>query len=116
MAGARPERVAERVVAGLRDGAVVLLHDAAERDDRTPASVQALPRIRVALRARGLSAGRVDAWMDEEAPRAADAGGTTRREAPRKRRRQTRATADGSNDTDPARVGARAQSRSASTP
>ncbi len=52
--GARPERVAARVVPRLADGAIVLLHDAAERDDFCPASLAALPRILAAMRARDL--------------------------------------------------------------
>jgi len=49
---ARPERVAERVIERLVDGAIVLLHDAAERDDFEPASIAALPEILRALRDR----------------------------------------------------------------
>jgi len=52
---ADPTRVARRVIAHLSDGAIVLLHDAAERDDFTPASIGALPEILRALRERGLS-------------------------------------------------------------
>jgi peptidoglycan/xylan/chitin deacetylase (PgdA/CDA1 family) len=115
VAGARAERVAERVVAGLRDGAVVLLHDAAERDDRTPASVQALRRILEVMRERGLSGVRVDAWMDEEAERAAEAGSGPRRDAAGKRARTAPAAAEGGNDAKPARAGASSQ-RTASTP
>jgi peptidoglycan/xylan/chitin deacetylase (PgdA/CDA1 family) len=109
-AGARAERVAERVVAGLRDGAVVLLHDAAERDDRTPASVEALPRILDAMRERGLAAVRVDAWMDEEARRAADAGsgGAARRRKARLRDggARTRAGTESNEKEGAARAGA----------
>ncbi len=54
LAGARAERVSERVERGLRAGAIVLLHDAAERDDYRPASLEALPRILEALEERGL--------------------------------------------------------------
>lgn len=61
---AQPAKVAERVVAGLRDGAIVLLHDAAENDDFEPASIAALPRILEAMRARNLPAVRLDAWVD----------------------------------------------------
>ena len=57
---ARPERVAARVIAHLEDGAIVLLHDAAERDDFTPASIAALPRILEALRERAFRAVSVD--------------------------------------------------------
>jgi peptidoglycan/xylan/chitin deacetylase (PgdA/CDA1 family) len=67
---ADPERVVARVVPKLRDGAIVLLHDAAERDDRIPAAVAALPRVLAALRERGLAAVRLDGWLGEdEGPR-----------------------------------------------
>ncbi len=72
LGGARPERVAERVVAGLRDGAIVLLHDAAENDDHEPASIGALPRILAAMKEKQLAAVRLDAWVDP--PKAAIAG------------------------------------------
>jgi len=53
-------RVAERVIARLEDGAIVLLHDAAERDDFTPASLAALPHILRAVRERGLATVGID--------------------------------------------------------
>ncbi|HEX9294263.1 MAG TPA: polysaccharide deacetylase family protein [Polyangiaceae bacterium] len=59
-----PERVVERVVPRLRDGAIVLLHDAAERDDRIPAAPRALPDILRAMRDRGLVAVRLDEWIE----------------------------------------------------
>jgi len=59
-----PARVVERVVPRLLPGAIVLLHDAAERDDRVPAAVAALPRILDALQVRGLPAVRLDAWIE----------------------------------------------------
>jgi len=45
LASTTAETVLRRVRAGLRPGAIVLLHDAAERGQHTPASVEALPRI-----------------------------------------------------------------------
>ncbi|HYQ45537.1 MAG TPA: polysaccharide deacetylase family protein [Polyangiaceae bacterium] len=57
---ADPNRVAERVIERLEDGAIVLLHDAAERDDFTPASIAALPEILRAVRLRGLATVGVD--------------------------------------------------------
>jgi len=51
---ADPKRVLRRVERGLVPGAIVLLHDAAERDDYTPASVEALPRILEVARLKGL--------------------------------------------------------------
>jgi peptidoglycan/xylan/chitin deacetylase (PgdA/CDA1 family) len=55
-----PARVLERATAALENGAILLLHDAAERDDRVPASLAVLPELLVRLRARGLSAVTVD--------------------------------------------------------
>ncbi len=46
--------VAERVKRGLAPGAIVLMHDASERDDYQPASLEALPGILDALDERGL--------------------------------------------------------------
>ncbi|MFO0761882.1 MAG: polysaccharide deacetylase family protein [Byssovorax sp.] len=66
LASARAEKVAKRIVPKLRDGAIVLLHDAAERDDFTPASVAALPRILEAMRARNLPGVTVSTWIEEE--------------------------------------------------
>jgi peptidoglycan/xylan/chitin deacetylase (PgdA/CDA1 family) len=55
LANADPERIAVRVERGLRPGAIVLLHDAAERDDHVPASLEALPKIIAAIRERKLA-------------------------------------------------------------
>jgi peptidoglycan-N-acetylglucosamine deacetylase len=52
---AKPARVAERVLDGVRRGSIVLLHDAAERDDREPAGVLALPAILAGLKERDLA-------------------------------------------------------------
>jgi peptidoglycan/xylan/chitin deacetylase (PgdA/CDA1 family) len=60
LASADPARVARRVLDNLVDGSIVLLHDAAEHDDFTPASLAALPLILQALRVRGLVAVGVD--------------------------------------------------------
>ena len=70
LASARPERVAERVVSRLADGAIVLLHDAAERDDFCPAGVAALPRILEAMRNKDLEGVRLDVWGVTSPPRA----------------------------------------------
>jgi peptidoglycan/xylan/chitin deacetylase (PgdA/CDA1 family) len=51
---ARAESVARRVTSGLSDGAIVLMHDASEREDFTPAGPEALPPILEAMRARSL--------------------------------------------------------------
>ena len=69
---ADPKRVAARVKRGLEDGAIVLMHDASEREDGAPASVEALPSILAAMSAKNLAGVRVDDWIDDEdeAPRA----------------------------------------------
>ena len=68
--GASPDRVITRVKRGLRDGAIILLHDAAERDDHRPASLDALPKILEAMRLHDLEGVRLDAWLGtERAPR-----------------------------------------------
>ena len=56
IASARAERVAERVIARLTDGAIVLLHDSSERDNFAPASIGALATILRAMRERGYRA------------------------------------------------------------
>jgi peptidoglycan/xylan/chitin deacetylase (PgdA/CDA1 family) len=62
--GANPERVVGRVRRGLRDGAIVLLHDASERDDRVPAGATALPRVLEAIDAARLEVVPLDAWIE----------------------------------------------------
>jgi peptidoglycan-N-acetylglucosamine deacetylase len=64
LAGARADRVAARIVPHLKDGAIVLLHDAAENEDFTPASIAALPKILAAMARKNLPGVRVDAWID----------------------------------------------------
>ncbi|MEZ4300100.1 MAG: polysaccharide deacetylase family protein [Polyangiaceae bacterium] len=63
LAAADPKKVAARVKRGLRDGAIVLMHDASEREDRPPAALAALPVILDAMSARSLPGVRVDEWM-----------------------------------------------------
>jgi peptidoglycan/xylan/chitin deacetylase (PgdA/CDA1 family) len=64
VAWARPSDVAARVRRELRDGAIVLLHDAPERGDREPAAVRALPAILDAIAARGLEIVPLAGWID----------------------------------------------------
>ncbi|MFO7181124.1 MAG: polysaccharide deacetylase family protein [Pseudomonadota bacterium] len=65
----RPEDVIQRLRPGLTDGAIVLLHDAAERDDFTPASIAALPNLLRLLDERGLTSVGLDTWFAKsEAP------------------------------------------------
>jgi peptidoglycan/xylan/chitin deacetylase (PgdA/CDA1 family) len=73
--GASPERVLRRVVPSLGDGAIVLLHDAAERGDFEPASLEALPEILEVAARRQLDLVRVDSWLT--APVDGDSGGST---------------------------------------
>lgn len=48
------ETTRQRVLPGLAPGAIVLLHDAKERGDDAPSSIEALPSLLEAARARGL--------------------------------------------------------------
>jgi peptidoglycan/xylan/chitin deacetylase (PgdA/CDA1 family) len=61
-----PERVMRRIEPGLRAGAIVLLHDAAERDDFRPGAVEALPRILEAIHRRGLTTATVERLLGFE--------------------------------------------------
>lgn len=59
---AAPEDVARRVLAGARDGSIVLLHDAAERGTHEPAGVAALPAILEGLAKKGLAVVPLSEW------------------------------------------------------
>ena len=61
------EAVVERVGRTLVDGAIVLLHDAAEHDDFEPASVRALPQLLALLDERGLTSVGLDALLGDPA-------------------------------------------------
>jgi peptidoglycan/xylan/chitin deacetylase (PgdA/CDA1 family) len=58
-----PDAVVRRVSRTLTDGAIVMLHDAAEHDDFEPASVPALPRLVALLDERGLASVGLDALL-----------------------------------------------------
>lgn len=60
---ADPKKVALRVKRGLKDGAVILMHDASEREDRDPASIAALPAIINGMKAKNLPGVRIDDWL-----------------------------------------------------
>jgi peptidoglycan/xylan/chitin deacetylase (PgdA/CDA1 family) len=62
---ADPDCVLERIEKKLRDGAIVLLHDAAERDDFVPATLEILPRLLELLDERGLRAVTIDELIGE---------------------------------------------------
>lgn len=64
--GQRPEAVVKRIGRSLEDGAIVLLHDAAERDDFEPASLRALPALLALLDARGLRSVPLEPWLSEK--------------------------------------------------
>ncbi len=61
--GARVESVVRRVEKGLEDGAIVSMHDAAEREDFTPVAPDALPLILRAMKTRALLGVTVPALM-----------------------------------------------------
>jgi peptidoglycan/xylan/chitin deacetylase (PgdA/CDA1 family) len=58
-----PEALVKRLGRSLTDGAIVMLHDAAEHDDFEPASVPALPRLLALLDERGLASVGLDALL-----------------------------------------------------
>jgi peptidoglycan-N-acetylglucosamine deacetylase len=63
--GRSSEAIVERVGRTLTDGAIVMLHDAAEHDDFEPASVRALPRLVALLDERGLTSVGLDALLGD---------------------------------------------------
>ena len=63
--GTPPERVLARATATLENGAILVLHDAAERDDRVPASLDVLGELLGRVRERGLRAVTIDALRRE---------------------------------------------------
>ncbi len=62
----RVDAVVRRVNRRLRGGAIVLLHDAAERGDRHPASIGALPLILDRIHTLGLATVGVEAMVGED--------------------------------------------------
>jgi peptidoglycan/xylan/chitin deacetylase (PgdA/CDA1 family) len=65
-AAARADRVRRRVISGLEDGAIVLLHDGAERDDFTPTILDVLPEVLAAMKAKKLAGVTVEAFVAAE--------------------------------------------------
>lgn len=61
--GTAPERVLARATAALERGAILLLHDAAARDDRVPPGLAVLPELLARVRQRGLEPVTVDALL-----------------------------------------------------
>jgi peptidoglycan/xylan/chitin deacetylase (PgdA/CDA1 family) len=60
-----PEAVMTAVSASLEDGAIVLLHDAAEHDDFEPASLAAMPALKALLDERQLTSVGLQGWLAE---------------------------------------------------
>jgi peptidoglycan/xylan/chitin deacetylase (PgdA/CDA1 family) len=61
---ASSDRVAERLLRALGPGALLAMHDAAERDDYVPASIAALPRVLEAIRERNLRPVTLSEWLE----------------------------------------------------
>jgi len=74
-----PDAVISRLSRTLSDGAIVMLHDAAEHDDFEPASVRALPRLLALLDERGLASVGLDAFLSEDSAPATRAWRSKRR-------------------------------------
>lgn len=72
LAAAKPERVLRRALAAIEDGAVLLLHDAAESGDRAPASLEVLPALLDAVREKGLTAVTLDELFESDVDRRAN--------------------------------------------
>jgi peptidoglycan-N-acetylglucosamine deacetylase len=67
LAATTAEQATRRVLAGLRPGAIVLMHDAAERGDREPVAVSALPAILQEIARRGLKCVPLSRMLDDGA-------------------------------------------------
>lgn len=66
IASAKPDDVVARVAEGLEDGAIVLMHDASERDSHEPAGPKALAGVLDAIKERNLRVTPLRAWIAEE--------------------------------------------------
>ncbi len=62
IAGASAAKVVRRIKHAVDDGAIVLLHDAAEREDHEPTAAKALPEILIALDDKKLPVARLRDW------------------------------------------------------
>lgn len=65
--GARAESVVDRIEPRLKNGTIVMLHDAAERGDFEPVAPEALPRLLSAIDERGLRTVSVEQLLGDEA-------------------------------------------------
>lgn len=78
-------RVVRRIEKKLEGGAIVLLHDASEKDDFVPASIEALPKLLETLEARGLrpvTVSELARLSEPEAPAQAATGSSITNRAP----------------------------------
>jgi peptidoglycan/xylan/chitin deacetylase (PgdA/CDA1 family) len=62
---AKADDVARRIGPKLCDGAIVLMHDASERGDFTPVSLEALPEIHAVAQRRNLSFVTLAQWLND---------------------------------------------------
>ncbi len=67
-----PGAVAARITRGVRDGAIVLMHDAREHGDDEPASVAALPMVLDRLDALRLPVVSIEGWLAENLSRSSE--------------------------------------------
>ncbi|MBX3232867.1 MAG: polysaccharide deacetylase family protein [Labilithrix sp.] len=65
IARAKAAKVAARITARLEDGAIVLLHDAAERDDHEPAGVAALRAVLAGAEDKNLRVVPLTDWLED---------------------------------------------------
>lgn len=65
IARAKAARVAARVKAAIEDGAIVLLHDAAENDDHEPVCTKALPEILAGAKDKNLRITALTDWLED---------------------------------------------------
>ena len=63
LAGAEPKKVVARIARHLDDRDIVLLHDAAERDDHEPTASRTLPGILDAMKDKNLRIARLGDWL-----------------------------------------------------
>lgn len=68
--GRSPERVRATLRASLHEGAILLLHDAAERDDFVPSSLPVLPEIFADMDRLQLTSVPLEAWIATDSSRA----------------------------------------------
>ncbi|MCL2723515.1 MAG: polysaccharide deacetylase family protein [Polyangiaceae bacterium] len=78
----KPKDVLRRITPNLKDGAILLLHDAPERGTRRPSGVAALPEILARIRDRNLKVAHLPDWLDLDQDDDAATGSSTTKRAP----------------------------------